>query len=100
MISGTTQAKLKFIASILQASLAATLLFAFPAVAQQTGPLPGPPPSQGPATTPPPAKTPENAPGMVAPQTGTPPRHRASANPHSGSDPEIRRTRSGIQGRT
>src|ERR1700744_4358588 len=73
MISGTTQLKLKFIGAILQASCAAALLFALPAVAQQTGPLPGPPPSQGPApaTTPPPAKTPENAPGMIAPQTGT-----------------------------
>ena len=58
-------------ASFLALALAfiGALLFSTPATAQQTGPLPGPPPSQAPA--PPPARAPENPPNVVTPQTGS-----------------------------
>jgi hypothetical protein len=44
-------------------------LFAIPAAAQETGPLPAPPPSQ--TSQAPPVRVPENAPGRVTPQTGS-----------------------------
>ncbi|HZC66583.1 MAG TPA: hypothetical protein VE545_08410 [Candidatus Dormibacteraeota bacterium] len=71
MISGIKQTKSRFIGAILPASFAAALLLSLPVSAQQTGPLPAPPPSQQTPAQAPPHKTPENAPGMIAPQTGT-----------------------------
>jgi hypothetical protein len=68
-LSNRQRSKL-FPAGVLITSLASAFFFSIPAAAQQTGPLPGPPPSQAPPT-PPPVRAPENAPGTVTPQTGT-----------------------------
>jgi hypothetical protein len=54
---------------IFPAALAAALFCGVPLLAQETGPLPAPPPSQVPQA--PPVRPPENFPGKVTPQTGS-----------------------------
>src|SRR5277367_5700495 len=78
------QANKFFRAGVLIIALASAFFFSIPAAAQQTGPLPGPPPSQAPPT-PPPVRAPENAPGIVTPQTGT----RVDTTPPSIPIPDI-----------
>jgi hypothetical protein len=72
MIWDNLQPKKTYSAAFLALSLACAgaLLYCGPVAAQETGPLPVPPPSD--TQAPPPVRhTPENAPGMVTPQTGS-----------------------------